>query len=398
MTQRFMSIAVDIIWPTLDGDSNQHEKQENEKLAKETQAVSEAVANLPSDLDDLKEYLAASEKLLDAEGSRKSGIESRLLNAAGLVSIAGTVVLGTLFSLAGEKLTLGPPPARAILTVGCLYLSLQLVAALHSAVKGLQAAGYVEDQPHELLPRNGLKHTVYVRERIERLLVRVAEHRRVNNGKLDQLKIAHCAMRNFLWGLLGVAVIASAVSIVWPPSPSEASCPTGARCGPKAQDGELRLELFPTKARPQETFIRRLVTVGPFPDGDHLLSEEQIAKCVLSAIDKYKGLRIGGWELVGRVDKRRLKEERMAIYGSNQALAMARASWVARKILTSQPSFDLAHAVITIGGARGVGAPIGTTDLQSDRAVDVFALVNARTAEEGSDELPDPVVCPPPAR
>lgn len=478
MTNRFISTIADLMWPSLDGDPNQHENQENEKLAKETQAISEAVANLPSDEDELKGYLAASEKLLESESSRKGGIEARLLNAAGLVSIAGTVVVGALFSLASEKLTLSTPWGRTVLTFGCLYLALQLVAALHSAVKGLQAAGYLEDQPHELLPRYGLKRTVYFRERIERLLARVAEHRRVNNGKLDQLNIAHCAMRNFLWGLLCVAIAASVVSVASPPSPSEATCPTSTWCGPNVQQvplvlspgslrplsethgitgqdvslpvilitvgvsivtlggalfaaggttirrivgiamtagglglsvsgsskldstifkidkliGELRLELsLGTELRPQQAFIRRLVTVGPFPDGDHLLAEEQVAKCVSSALDQYNGMRIGGWEVVGRVDKRQLKVERAAIYGSNQALAMSRASWVAQRILTSQPSFDLAHAVITVGGARGVGVSVAANDLQSDRAVDVFAVVNAGT------DLPDPVVCPPPA-
>lgn len=479
MTHWLISTAADLIWPRLGGDPNQYENQEGEKLAEEKQAISEAITNLPSDEDELKGYLAASEKLLEAESSRKGGIESRLLNAAGLFSIAGTVVLGALFSLADEKLTLNSPWAKTVLTLGCLYLAIQLAAALHAAVKGLQATGYGEDQPHELLPRDGLKRTVYLRERIECLLARVAEHRRVNDGKLSQLKIAHCAMRNFLWGLLGVAV-ACALSVLWPSVPSEANCPTVTPCGTNDQHaliaslgspyrlvetrgvpkqdvglsvilisggmsiatlgvalfaaggttvrrgagiamaagglglsvlgggelnstilkidkliGDLRLELsLGTKLPPQQVFIRRLLTVGPFPDGDHLLAEEQVAKCVSSALAQYNGMRIGGWEVVGRVDKRQLKVDRAAIYGSNQALAMSRASWVAQKFLTSQPSFDLAHAVITVGGARGVGSTVATNDLQSDRAVDVFAVVNADTDVRGAADLPDPVVCP----
>lgn len=483
MTYRFINTAADLIWPSLDGDPNQHEDQEGRKLDEEARAVSEALANIPSNKDELEDYLAASEKLLEAESSRKGGIESRLLNAAGLVSIAGTVVLGALFSLASEKLTLSSPWARTILTFGCFYLALQLVAALHAAVKGLQAVGYVEDQPHELLPRHGLKRTVYLRERIRNLLIRVAEHRHVNNEKLDQLNIAYCAMRNFLWGLLSVAVAASVISVVWPPPLSAAACPTCAQCGPNVEQvpvilspgspppltetrgiasqgvgltvilisggigiatlgvallaaggtttrrvvgivmatgglglsvfgsgkldstifkidkliGELHLELsLGTKLRPQQAFIRRLVTVGPFPDGDHLLSDERVAKCISSALDLYHGMRIGGWEIVGRVDKRQLKVERAGIYGSNQALAMSRASWVAKRFFTSHPSFDLAHAIITVGGAQGIGTSITTNDLQSDRAVDVFAVVNASTDAKGTVDLPDPIVCPPP--
>lgn len=484
MTARFIDTAVDLIWPSLDGDANEHAAQERERLDTEMQAIKQAVTKLRPNEEELKGYLAASEKLLETENSRKGGIESRLLNAAGLVSIAGTVVLGALFSLASEKLTLSAPWARITLTLGCLYLAVQLVAALHAAIKGLQARGYVEDLPHELLPRDGLKRTAYLRERVERLLGRVAEHRGINNGKLDQLNIAHCAMRNFLWGLFGVAVTASVVSLVWPPSPPAATCPNGNPCGPNTQQlpsipspgsqlppgneygitgrdvslpvilisagtcittlgialfaaggtstrrivgitmtlgglgmsvlagtkldnaifkidkliGELQFELsLAPPLRPQTAYyIRRLVTVGPFPDGDHSLAEEQVAQCVSSALDQYNGMRISGWEIVGRVDKRQLTTARAAIYGSNQALAMSRATWVARQFLAARPSFDLAHAVITVGGARGIGASVATNDLQSDRAVDVFALVNAGTNTNGTVDLPDPVVCSPP--
>lgn len=484
MTARFIDTAADLIWPSLDGDANEHAAQERKRLDEEIRAIKRAVTKLRPNEDELKGYLAASEKLLDAENSRKGGIESRLLNAAGLVSIAGTVVLGALFSLASEKLTLSAPWARTPLTLGCLYLALQLVAALHAAIEGLQARGYVEDLPHELLPRDGLKRTAYLRERVERLLGRVAEHRGINNGKLDQLNIAHCAMRNFLWGLFGVAVTASVVALVWPPSPSAATCPNGDPCGPNAQQvpaisspgsqrpqggeygvtvhdvslpvilisagtciatlgialfaaggtrtrrivgiimtlgglglsvlastkldntifkidkliGELQFELsLDTQRRPQPAYyIRRLMTVGPFPDGDHSLTEEQVATCISSALDKYSGMRISGWEIVGRVDKRQLTTARAAIYGSNQALAMSRATWVAQQLLAARPSFDLAHAIITVGGARGIGASVATNDLQSDRAVDVFAVVNAGTDADGTVDLPDPVVCPPP--
>ena len=107
-------------------------------------------------------------------------------------------------------------------------------------------------------------------------------------------------------------------------------------------------------------------------------------------------MRISGWEIVGRVDKRQLTTARAAIYGSNQALAMSRATWAAQQLLAARPSFDLAHAIITVGGARGIGASVATNELQSDRAVDVFVVVNAGTDADGTVDLPDPVVCPPP--
>jgi hypothetical protein len=293
--------------------------------------------------------------------------------------------------------------------------------------------------------------------------VRVAEHRQVNNGKLNQLNIAHTALHNFLWGLLGVALIACIVASAWSlPSmlmPSE--LPLSGGVNPPKGDGtdlgqpvflistgiffltlggvllglsnstsrsviaaaitisglgftllgtgklnvtlveidkligELRFEVpVGSKRHPSYAFIRRIATVGPFPDGEHLLATGEVAKCVTLALAQYKGKPIGGWEVVGRVDKHQLRPDRAKIYGSNQALAMARASWVAQETLSLQSSIDMSHAIVSVGGARKVGASVDAGDLQSDRAVDIFAIVNASLNDKGVPDLPEPVVCP----
>lgn len=452
----------DFIWPTLEGDSEELHRQEHEKLEEEAKRIAEAASKLGSDEEKLKGHLGVCEKLLEAEGSRKAGIEARLLNTAGLVSIAGTVVMGALFSLASEKLALSSSIARVLLATGCLYLTVQLVAALHASVRGLRATGYVVDQPHELLPPRGTKHSAHLRLRIQQVLVRVAEHRQVNNGKLDQLNIAHAALHNFLWGLLGVALIAFVIASAWPlPSTPHSELPLPVGVNPlKGGDtglglpvflisigiffltlgavllglsnsasrrvvaaavtisglaftllgagkldatlfkidqliGELRFEVsLGPKSSQHHAFIRRIATVGPFPDGEHLLATGEVAKCITLALAQYKGKPIGGWEVIGRVDKRQLRPDRAKVYGSNQALAMARASWVAQEALSLQSTFDLSHAVVSVGGARRVGASVGTGDLQSDRAVDIFAIVNASLNDKGIAELPEPVVCP----
>lgn len=457
----------DFVWPRLAGRSDDHTRQENEKLNEETTLISKAADALRSDESQLGGYLAACDKLSEAEGSRKAGIEARLLSIAGLVSIAGTVVLGALFSLATEKVAFGSPIAKLLLSVGCLYLTIQLVAGLHASVKGLTATGYIEDQPHERLPLPGATQCAYLRRRIKQVLVRVAEHRQVNNGKLDQLKIAHVALQNFLWGLLGVAVVTFVVvQFPTPVEPPLVSAPlevgrvfsaegwarpglgqpvfwicagmflftigsglfalsttTSGRVLAAAMTasglgltllgtgkldatlinidrliGELRLEVsVGAKENRHRAFIRRVATVGPFPDGDHLLADSEVASCISFALEKYKGAPIGGWEVVGRVDKRQLRPDRAKIYGSNQALAMARASWVAQRAMAAHSSFDLSHAIVSVGGARGIGASVGGGDLALDRAVDVFAVVNVVLNESGAAELPEPVVCPRPS-
>ena len=403
MTHKLVTAIADLVWPTLGGSSEEHERCEQEKLAEETRLVGEKVSKLGSDEAQLSQHLAASEKLLDSEHSRKAGIESRLLNTAGLVSIAGTVVLGSLFSLATEKVILERHLVKTILSVGCFYLALQLVAALHASVRGLQATGYVEDQPNDVIPGADTTLRFFLRYRVRQVLVRVAEHRRVNNKKIDQLKIAHTAMHNFLWGLLCVAAAACLISCFG--SYGAQSLSNGNSLSEldttisKAEKliAELRLgSSLGAHVTRNSTFIQRLVTIGPFPDGNHFLAEEDVRKCVSSALAPYKEKRIGGWEVIGRVDKRQLRPDRAEVYGSNQALAMARANWVAQKVLTSQQSFEITNAIVSVGGARGVGKVVGVSDLQSDRVVDVFVVVNSTMSEKGIPELPKSVICPPP--
>ncbi|PHV31076.1 hypothetical protein CSQ94_22525 [Janthinobacterium sp. BJB312] len=163
--------------------------------------------------------------------------------------------------------------------------------------------------------------------------------------------------------------------------------------------GEIQVKLTKVEntvdnPRPYYTFIRKVVTVGPFPDGGHLLDAHSTVECVRNALVRYDKIQVGGWEVIGRVDKRQLKPQPMGIYGSNQALAMARASWVVQKILTPQATFNVEHAVISVGGAQGIGTSVGVNDMQSDRAVDVFAMVNSHNDKGALDALPKPVICP----
>lgn len=163
--------------------------------------------------------------------------------------------------------------------------------------------------------------------------------------------------------------------------------------------GEIQVKLTKVEKkvdnpRPYYTFIRKVVTVGPFPDGGHLLDAHSTVECVRNALARYDKIQVGGWEVIGRVDKRQLKPQPMGIYGSNQALAMARASWVVQKMLTPQPTFNVEHAVISVGGAQGIGTSVGVNDMQSDRAVDVFAMVNSHNDKDALAALPKPVICP----
>ena len=465
--EEFGERCKDAIWPSVQQDANDSEK---DKASKQARLAIVQLAGV-KDLDTLRESLSASSRLVTEENARKSSIESRLLSLAGLASIAATVVLGTLFTLASEKTSTLAPAVRLFLAMGCLYLSLQLVAALIASVRGLQATGYSALIPLDLVPRHS-STLDYYRQLIGDQLEQVSLNRVITNEKLDQLAVAHCALRNFLWGLLTLALLAAlAISGsalremtagARPPSMAPASQEAAREQPPSAGFesllqttdwtatfltaagasltvlglfvaltsssrsrrlvgiaaastglglsvlggakfeatglkidkliGELKLELS-MKASPkaQVTLVRRVATVGPFKGGEHVMARGGVAQCVNAALAQHRALAVGGWEVVGRVDKRALRADRAAIYGSNQALAMARANWVAHDLLAGQASFDPQHVVISVGGARAVGTHVAVDEMTSDRAVDVFVTMTVAK----DSKAPVPVVCRP---
>ena len=161
--------------------------------------------------------------------------------------------------------------------------------------------------------------------------------------------------------------------------------------------GKLDVSLFARKSSPQSQLIlTRLATVGPFPAGHHLLDSGPIIECLRTGIKLVPGSAIVGWQIVGRVDKRGLRPDRAAVYGSNQALAMARAVWVRDHLLAEQESFDPANAVVSVGGARNVGDAVDDVDLKADRVVDIHILLQRAQPQWGTGlpPLPRGVVCP----
>ncbi|GKS85487.1 hypothetical protein AVMA1855_15065 [Acidovorax sp. SUPP1855] len=161
--------------------------------------------------------------------------------------------------------------------------------------------------------------------------------------------------------------------------------------------GRLEVSLFAQRGAPGTKInLTRLATVGPFPDGDHRLDEAPIVNCLRAALKPLSDESIIGWQIVGRVDKRGLRPDRAAIYGSNQALAMARAVWVRDHLLAKQEGFNPASAIVSVGGARNLGGKFDDGDLTSDRVVDIHVFLQRAEPKPGANTSPlsVPVVCP----
>jgi len=381
-----LSDVIDCIFPMIEGGSVRAKGDYKSRRDAARAECENLVAGLPSNEEQLKEHLESVEKLVEKEQSRRTSVDARLMSVVGLTSIAATVVLTALFAMAAGTMPLSQGAAKWTLVLGCFYLALQLYAALHTAIKGLSRASYVGETASNLLPAAKLAYSIFLRRRISDKLNLLEQHREVNNEKVSRMAVAHRAILNFLAALVLLAAAASWMALNRE-SPKEAVV-----CG------ELLTKLCTVQATPpRKIVLTRIATVGPFPDGDHLLDREAVLSCVREALKPYSDLQFSGWQIIGRADKRQLRADRAAIYGSNQALAMARAAWVTDNVLSRLPSFNPANAVVSVGGAKSIGAKVGDTDLQVDRAVDIYVLLDQEIKLATLDKSPavsSAILCP----
>lgn len=345
------------------------------------------VAGIPSNEDHLKDHLESVEKLVEKEQSRRTSVDARLMSIVSLTSIAATVVLTALFSMAAGSMSLPQGISKWTLVLGCFYLALQLFAALFAAVKGLSRASYISETAVDLLPTSQLSHSYFLRRRIYNKFELLRQHQDVNNEKVSQMAVSHRAFLNFLVALVILAGAASLMAL------NRELPKEGSVCGEVLSKKISE----PLVSSPRKAVLMKVVTVGAFPSGEYKLNQEAVLDCVREILKPYDGSRISGWQVIGRTDKRQLRADHAAIYGSNQSLAMARAIWVRDEVLSKLPPFNPATAAISVGGAGNVGTKVTDSDLQLDRAVDVYVLLNQEVPQTSSVKLlaeTASVVCP----
>lgn len=365
---------LDWIWPTLDDDTS-HLQAEVARQKAQLVEIEARVKALPSDKDSLEGLMASSAAMLDKEQSRRASVDGRLLSMIGLMSIAATVVLGTLLSFVTDKDIPDVFGAKILVPLGCIYLAAQLVSALKASLKGLRAIGYEEELPEEAIPGVGMTPTRFLKLRIRSALGRLVAHTALNNTKVSQLNLAQCAVRNFLAGLLVLALFACLIAMFRPAS-KPADC--SASCGKCAVTCTSPPPPLAASSPVTHVTLQRLLTVGPFPKGRHEIGDVGLANCLRKSVaDARIHGSLGGWEIVGRVDKQELKRENAVIYGTNQALAMSRATWVREQLEKAIPEFESDHSLISVGGATSLGKVPEAARMDADRAVDVFVLLDS---------------------
>jgi len=197
----------DRVYPRLRRFSATESERERALAQTEQEQYLAQIAGLPDDEHVLAEQLEACVKLLDEEEAARRGVEARLTSIVGLSSIAGTIVFSGILALATGTLRADTIVLRSVMALGALYLALQICWAILASVRGLERRPYIAQNPSVILPLPNEVRPVYLRRQIRMCAARLADDRLQNNEKVNQMALAHCATKNFLGGLVALAVL-----------------------------------------------------------------------------------------------------------------------------------------------------------------------------------------------
>lgn len=185
------------------------EKRDHDEL----DAQKELVAALPKEPIALRQCLDDCLNLLDEDNDRGQSVEARLTSLMGLSSIAGTVLFSGLVAEATGTISAPSPLFRWGMALGAFYLTLQLCSAILAAVRGLSRKSYSVATSAVVLPGKGEDDAEYLRRRILWCLQTLVGRRPQTNAKVTQMAVSHCAMKNFLVGLLLVALFCGGFAV-----------------------------------------------------------------------------------------------------------------------------------------------------------------------------------------
>lgn len=220
---RFVDIlwhVADCVFPLARPLSVEGGRRETVLATEQLAYCEECLKNIPGENEEavLARYLADCTGLLEAEDSRRQGVEARLTSILGLFTIAGTIVFTSIVAEAVGTLRAPNTFSRWTFALGAFYLALQICCALLAALVGLGRRGYEMPTPRNIFPAAEESSAFHERERITNCLRILADHQQRNNDKVTQMAVAHRAMKNFLVALILFAAIGTAAAIRAKPS------------------------------------------------------------------------------------------------------------------------------------------------------------------------------------
>jgi hypothetical protein len=227
----FRALVLDCVWPSLEPLTREEETRERDLRAASDQVISSRLEAMLVDpgadsaeevRKALQDVLESARKLLVAEEDRRAHVQARLTSVLGLTSIASAIAFGLLANMFGKgfgALWLG----RATAMMSC-YVMVQLGRALLAAIAGLERAGVLQLEPEDILPLKMEPVRVHLIRQIRATLTCTRDLSERNKGRVNQMALAHRALKNFLAGVVSlVAVLAMATILVPQPVDSVAA-------------------------------------------------------------------------------------------------------------------------------------------------------------------------------
>ena len=203
----------DRLYPRLQPLSQEETERQKALTEAEMAACTQRVAALGENETTLAAYLTECTRLLNDEADVRRGIDGRLTSIVGLSSIAGTIVFGSVLAEAAGKLSAEALPIRLILALGAFYLTLQICCAILASVRGLERRDYSTETLSGILPSPDELQPAYFRRQITGCAERLEDDRRQRKAKVEQMALAHCATKNFVGGLILLALLATCFAL-----------------------------------------------------------------------------------------------------------------------------------------------------------------------------------------
>ena len=207
----------DLLWPSVEPWTARERESEDTKREERLREVQDKLSALSTnDSDATATAAGGARRLVDAEQERRASVESRLGIVLGMTSIATSVVFGTMLGLSGGGIENLPSLAAIPVIAVMVYAAIQLLAAVRSAIRGLERRSYEHLRPAEVMPSAQESSQEY-QLRMAKAYTRTAlQHQCVTNDKVSQMAVAHVALRNFVGAVFTLVVGLGAVLLLTP--------------------------------------------------------------------------------------------------------------------------------------------------------------------------------------
>ena len=148
---------------------------------------------------------------LEAEDERKRSVETKLIAAGSVASIAVTIMGSVATFLTSELLWVG---------IAMAYAALQFLRATLAVISGLSRKSYSGPTTSAILSAGTEGLVGYLREASIDHVKRLVQHRETTNENVSQLALAHTSIKNALVALVVALVVAllilsGLIDLVW---------------------------------------------------------------------------------------------------------------------------------------------------------------------------------------